>query len=115
MPFEVVVPDDQTSFDVALPKGATTFVVIFKGNLSTGYEWALVSQQLPSGFKLLNQLYKPDPPQNPPVIGSGGSFRFTIATSPSSFGKKTEIWFQNKRTSDPQPAKKVKVVVSWSA
>ncbi|ORY46952.1 hypothetical protein BCR33DRAFT_736445 [Rhizoclosmatium globosum] len=116
MTVEVVVPDSKTPFNTTLPKGTTSFVVVFKGNKTTGYDWELVPQQpLPNGFKLVNQIYKPDPVQNPPVMGAGGTYRFTFTTSTAPVGKTVEFLFQNKRSWETHPVKKAKVVVSWSA
>lgn len=51
------------------------FTVGLRGNVTTGYDWVLVSD---GGIALVDDLYRVDDPGNPPRVGVGGIHYFTL-------------------------------------
>ncbi|MBR4686547.1 MAG: protease inhibitor I42 family protein [Candidatus Methanomethylophilaceae archaeon] len=62
------------SGDISVKVGEE-FTVGLRGNVTTGYDWVLVSD---GGIALVDDLYRVDDPGNPPRVGVGGIHYFTL-------------------------------------
>ncbi len=94
---------------VLVPPDAVTFEVRLSGNITTGFQWSVLTFDK-TLLKLVGQTYQSKPnPQH--LAGSGGASVFTFTCLKKQRPKSTDVLFSYRRPWEKKAVKSTKVVV----